>query len=282
MTRNSCTAFCGNGLPRLESWPTAPPCSMSFLKLTPSMKTLVCSDGWASAAIVFRSGSLDSRTPGARAAKFRKLRLSWGRFSICCVVTLVAASEVLVSTSCVPVTVIDSETAAAWESEKSRSTFCPTRTRARWAVGSNPVEVTVRVYSPGVRPPSWKDPSALDVMVLTNPEAVPTASILALPSAAPLSSVTLPRMVAVVVWATAATARMPASSTNRADCKALLMEPLLFFGFQALRDGGRSHGRRAPWRCSRAAVPELPDARWRRAGGPGHGARDRRCRHEWW
>ena len=31
MTRNSWTAFCGNGLPRLASWPTTPPCRTSFL-----------------------------------------------------------------------------------------------------------------------------------------------------------------------------------------------------------------------------------------------------------
>jgi hypothetical protein len=30
-TRNSWTAFCGNGLPRLESWPTMPPFKTSFL-----------------------------------------------------------------------------------------------------------------------------------------------------------------------------------------------------------------------------------------------------------
>ena len=30
-TWNSCTAFCGNGLPRLASWPTTPPSITSFL-----------------------------------------------------------------------------------------------------------------------------------------------------------------------------------------------------------------------------------------------------------
>ena len=31
MTRYSWMAFCGNGLPRLESWPTMPPFRTSFL-----------------------------------------------------------------------------------------------------------------------------------------------------------------------------------------------------------------------------------------------------------
>ncbi len=41
-TRNSCTASCGKGLPRLTSWPTMPPWLTLLFRLTPSMKTLTC------------------------------------------------------------------------------------------------------------------------------------------------------------------------------------------------------------------------------------------------
>ena len=78
-TWNSCTAFCGNGLPRLESWPTTPPSMTSFLKLTPSMNTLTFCDGSAPAENSLRNSLSDTRTPGASAAKLRKLRLFCGR-----------------------------------------------------------------------------------------------------------------------------------------------------------------------------------------------------------
>ena len=78
-TWNSCTAFCGNGLPRLASWPTTPPRMTSFLKLTPSMKTLMFCEGSAPAVTSLRSSLSDTRSPGASAAKFRKLRLFCGR-----------------------------------------------------------------------------------------------------------------------------------------------------------------------------------------------------------
>jgi len=64
------------------------------LKLTPSMKTLTLSAGRAPAAkLPFWS----TRTPGACCASARKLRLFWGRFSICSVEILVATSGVRVS-----------------------------------------------------------------------------------------------------------------------------------------------------------------------------------------
>ena len=41
MIRNSWTALRGKGLPRLSCCPATPPGSTSFLKLAPSMKTLM-------------------------------------------------------------------------------------------------------------------------------------------------------------------------------------------------------------------------------------------------
>ncbi len=166
--------------------------------------------------------------PGASAAKLRKLRSSCGRFSICCGVTLVAASAVRVSRYCSPVTVIDSLTVVV-VNRKVMSRFCPTRTVTVSERGSSPAADTVILYSPGVRPPSWKVPSAPDEMVVTNPEVVPTASILALASAAPLSLVTLPWIVAVEDWATAAAARVPTSNVHSKAFNIRLMTPLLFF-----------------------------------------------------
>ena len=78
--------------------------------------------------MVLRNGSVDSRTPGARAAKLRKLRLSCGKLSICCWVTLVAASKVRVSTNCSPTTVIDSFTTTVLPITKVTLRFWPTST----------------------------------------------------------------------------------------------------------------------------------------------------------
>ena len=74
-------------------------------------------------------------------------------------------------------------------------------------------------YSPGTRPASTKVPSSPPLTCLTNPEAVPTASISALPSAAPASLSTLPRMVAVVVWASACTAISSQQVAATADAR---------------------------------------------------------------
>lgn len=158
---------------------------MSFLKLTPSMKTLVCSAGWASPEIVLRSGSDEIRMPGASVAKLRKLRSSCGRFSICCVVTLVAASWVRMSMACSPTTVIDSLITAVGAIAKVTFRFWPTSTLTVCVRSWKPCASTVMMYSPGVRPPSWKAPSGPAVLVLTNPEAVPTAVTVAPGSAVP-------------------------------------------------------------------------------------------------
>jgi hypothetical protein len=96
-TWNSCTAFCGNGEPRLASCPTTPPRIRSFLKLTPSMKTLVCDEGSAPEVTSLRNSLSATRTPGASAAKLRKLRLFCGRYCSCSCVTLVATSLVRMS-----------------------------------------------------------------------------------------------------------------------------------------------------------------------------------------
>ncbi len=62
------------------------------------------------------------------AAKLRKLRSGCGSVSICCVVTFVAISLVLVSTAWVPTTVIDSESVAVVSMPIFRSSTCPIRT----------------------------------------------------------------------------------------------------------------------------------------------------------
>ena len=95
--RNSCTALRGNGLPRLSCCPATPPTTMSFLYDAPSTKTLIACAVWAPAEKVLlapstRSGS--TRTPGASAARSRKLRLAVGRLLICACVTFVATSDV--------------------------------------------------------------------------------------------------------------------------------------------------------------------------------------------
>ena len=69
-TRNSWIAPCGNGLPRLSSWPAKPPSRMLDFWLWPSMKTLMALADCAPEAMVRSDGSWFTVTPGAKAAKF--------------------------------------------------------------------------------------------------------------------------------------------------------------------------------------------------------------------
>src|SRR5438094_117618 len=98
MTRYSWTALRGKGLPRLASWPEMPPAVMSFLRLVPSTKRLTEFAGAPFALIVLNCvvfvRSSVTVTPGASAARSRKLRVVVGSFSICAVVTFVATSDV--------------------------------------------------------------------------------------------------------------------------------------------------------------------------------------------
>ena len=70
------------------------------------MKTLVLKPGRAPAvtSLVVSEPTL-TRTPGARAAKFRKFRSFWGRSRICSAVMLVAIWEDWMSTASSPMTV---------------------------------------------------------------------------------------------------------------------------------------------------------------------------------
>src|SRR6266496_5533481 len=97
MTRYSWMADLGNGLPLLASWPLTPPFVKSFLRLVPSTKTFTELAVWPPAenvrdTLLMRSSEIV--TPGASAARSRKLRLAVGRALICCCVTLGAISEV--------------------------------------------------------------------------------------------------------------------------------------------------------------------------------------------
>ncbi len=95
------------------------------------MKTLTCRESWAPLRnLLVASWSSVKRTPGARLAKARKLRLLSGSASICCGVTLVASCESLVSTSsCTasPNTVTCSVTSWFSASENSTCRFWPRR-----------------------------------------------------------------------------------------------------------------------------------------------------------
>ena len=74
---------------------------MSFFRLVPSIKRLTEFAGAPFAVIVLNCvlfvRSSVTLTPGARAARSRKLRVVVGSFWICCGVTLVATSDVRVS-----------------------------------------------------------------------------------------------------------------------------------------------------------------------------------------
>jgi hypothetical protein len=90
-----------------------------------------------------RSGSVERCMPGARTAKFRKLRLSCGRSRSCCVLTLVP-----ISLDCVSMTGAVAETvtccSALTESVKSRAWAWPRITMTlRVSTRSLSVAVTV-------------------------------------------------------------------------------------------------------------------------------------------
>src|SRR5437870_13885293 len=89
------------------------------------------------------------------------------------------------------------------------------------------------LYSPGVRPPSSNEPSDCAFTVCTYAFGVLTALISAPRNPAHPSLVTLPRIVAVVVWAPAETATAQAINTSVMNCSSRLMNRLLFFGHDA-------------------------------------------------
>ena len=111
------------------------------------MKTLTCGPPVLSPSLsvptpppakVWRKSVWLTRIPGASAAKLMKLRLFWGRFSICSCDTLVPISDVRVSTSRRPTTTIAARSpgggavdAAALVSASSDA-VCPTSTVTRW------------------------------------------------------------------------------------------------------------------------------------------------------
>ena len=102
----------------------APPCSRSFLYDRPSTKTFTCRASWPPLRNFLPASSSFSvkRTPGARAAKLRKLRLFWGSVWICSGVTLVAISELRVSSSrsgALPTTLTSSPKVSPGERSKS-------------------------------------------------------------------------------------------------------------------------------------------------------------------
>ena len=111
MTRYSATADCGKGLPRAESIAEAPPRRMLFFWLTPSMKMLMLLRSWPPPRTVTTPlESVSKRTPGARSAKDRKLRVVCGMAWMVLLVTLVPTSELrtslreiepVITTSCV-------------------------------------------------------------------------------------------------------------------------------------------------------------------------------------
>src|SRR5713226_6576079 len=103
MTRYSWMALRGNGLPRLASCPATPPLVRSFLRLAPSTNTFTVlglpppAEKVRNPRLLTRSS--DTCTPGASPARSRKFRLGEGRDWICCCVTLVATSDVRISTA---------------------------------------------------------------------------------------------------------------------------------------------------------------------------------------
>ncbi len=143
MTLYSAIADCGNGLPRVESIPEAPPRRMLLFWLTPSMKTLMLSWFWAPLCTLTWPWLLTSkRTPGARSAKARKLRVICGSCSICFGLTLVPTSELLRSRPAVPVTTTCSSCVEpAGASGKSRSTVWPMATVSVSTRGAKPPAV---------------------------------------------------------------------------------------------------------------------------------------------
>ena len=102
MTRYSWIALRGNGFPRLASCPATPPLVRSFLKLVPSMNRFTALAGCPPAEkvrkLVLLIRSSVTVTPGASAARSRKLRLAVGSLVICASDTFVATSDVRVST----------------------------------------------------------------------------------------------------------------------------------------------------------------------------------------
>ena len=81
----------------------------------PSTKTLIAWAGWPPAEMVRSLSPSATRTPGARAAKLRKLRLICGRLLIWCWLTPVATSEVRTSKMRRPVTTTSSTEDASAE-----------------------------------------------------------------------------------------------------------------------------------------------------------------------
>ncbi len=103
-------------------------------------------------ALLMRSS--DMVTPGASAARSRKFRLAVGSAAICCCVTLVATSDVRVSTPLATATVTASTWIADAASRKSRGYTSPINTRTRSFCGAMPMWRAVTSYSAGTRPSS--------------------------------------------------------------------------------------------------------------------------------
>src|SRR4051812_6972525 len=166
MRRKPLSASWGNGLPRLESWPTSPP-SMTFcFRLTPSTNTLMAVASVAPELNTFLSGSGDWWTPGASAVKLMKLRLLCGRLSIWSRLTFTATSDVALSTRW-PFTTTVSPCASVPMSSFTLSDW-PTWTVTTWNT-SLPSAFAVRRYSPGSRPVRMCVPSLRAEARVTSP-----------------------------------------------------------------------------------------------------------------
>ena len=119
------------------------------------MKTFTLSAGSAPAANVFRVSfgpPFWMLVPGASWTKSRKLRSERGRRSTCCRVTLVATSDVRVSTPDAATILTASIWIADAASLKSSGYTSPINTRAWILWGAIPICRAVTSYSPGVSP----------------------------------------------------------------------------------------------------------------------------------